>query len=76
MKLVYNIKEYFYIGRIKMSDLELNKSQEERDTLDGCFAVVDRERLIEEETREITPWDKHFIHVFTAPEKMLSLIHI
>ena len=55
-----------------MSDLELNKSQEERDTLDGGFAVVDRERLIEEETREITPWYKHFIHVFTAPEKMME----
>ena len=55
-----------------MSDLELNKKQEERDALDGGFAVVDRERLIEEETREITPWYKHFIHVFTSPEKMME----
>lgn len=55
-----------------MSDVELNKKQEERDALDGGFAVVDRERLIEEETREITPWYKHFIHVFTAPEKMME----
>ncbi len=55
-----------------MSDLELNKKQEERDAVDGGFAVVDRERLIEEETREITPWYKHFIHVFTSPEKMMQ----
>lgn len=55
-----------------MSDIELNKNNEERDALDGGFAVVDRERLIEEETREITPWYKHFIHVFTAPEQMME----
>lgn len=55
-----------------MSEVELDKKQEERDALDGGFAVVDRERLIEEETREITPWYKHFIHVFTEPEKMME----
>lgn len=55
-----------------MSDLELNKQNEQRDTMDGGFAVVDRERLIEEETREVTPWFMHFIHVFTAPSKMME----
>lgn len=54
-----------------MSDREENK-KEERDALDGGFAVVDRERLIEEETRTITPWYKHFIHVFTSPVKMME----
>ena len=54
-----------------MSDREENK-KEERDVLDGGFAVVDRERLIEEETRVITPWYKHFIHVFTSPVKMME----
>lgn len=55
-----------------MSDLDLDKKDQKRDTLDGGFAVVDRERLIEEETREVTPWYKHFIHVFTSPEKMME----
>lgn len=54
-----------------MSDREENK-KEERDVLDGGFAIVDRERLIEEETRVITPWYKHFIHVFTSPVKMME----
>lgn len=55
-----------------MSDLELDKKDSTQDKLDGGFAVVDRERLIEQETREVTPWYKHFIHVFTAPQKMME----
>lgn len=57
---------------------DMNKTQEElapiaeRESMDGGFAVVDRERLIEEETREVTPWYKHFIHLFTAPQKMME----
>ena len=53
-----------------MSDLDLEKDK--RDQMDGGFAVVDRERLIEEEVRSVTPWYKHFIHVFTAPTKMME----
>lgn len=45
---------------------------EERDLLDGGFAVVDREKIIEEETREITPWYKHFINIFIDPRKMME----
>lgn len=55
-----------------MSDLEVNKQKTQRDAMDGGFAVVDRERLIEEETKEVTPWYMHFIHVFTAPSKMME----
>lgn len=51
-----------------MSELE----KKERDAFDGGFAVVDRERLIEEETRVMTPWYKHFIHAITAPTKMMQ----
>lgn len=43
-----------------------------RDAMDGGFAVVDRERLIEEETRVITPWYKHFMNMFFAPTKMME----
>lgn len=45
---------------------------EKDDKMEGGFAVVDRERLIEEETREVTPWYKHFINVFIAPHKMMN----
>lgn len=45
---------------------------EERDLLDGGFAVVDREKIIEEETRTITPWPVHFINLFIAPRKMME----
>lgn len=55
-----------------MSDLDLKENSSNRDQLDGGFAVVDRERVMEEETREVTPWYKHFIHLFTAPEKMMQ----
>lgn len=58
-------------GDYSMSDLDLEKSKE-RDSMDGGFAVVDRERLIEEEVRSITPWYKHFIHIFTAPMQMME----
>ena len=51
-----------------MSDLEVK----ERDAFDGGFAVVDRERLIEEETKVVTPWYKHFIHSIIAPNKMME----
>jgi len=43
-----------------------------RDLIDGGFAVVDREKIIEEETRFVTPWYKHFINVFLAPRKMMD----
>jgi len=73
---VYNVKRnHEFIIRmwgIKMSDLELNKNNQQRDAMDGGFAVVDRERIIEEEIRNITPWYKHFIHVFTAPGQMME----
>lgn len=45
---------------------------QERDLMDGGFAVVDREKLIEEETRYITPWYKNFINVFLDPKKMME----
>lgn len=51
-----------------MSELE----KKERDAFDGGFAIVDRERLIEEETRVVTPWYKHFIYMLTAPSKMMQ----
>lgn len=51
-----------------MSELE----KKERDAFDGGFAVVDRERLIEEETRVVTPWYKHFINAIVAPSKMMK----
>ena len=54
-----------------MGDLELEKNKE-RDAMDGGFAVVDRERLIEEEVSSMTPWYKHFIHAFTAPGQMME----
>ena len=47
-------------------------TQEERDLMDGGFAVVDREKLIEEEIRETTPWYKNFINAFLAPRKMME----
>ncbi len=55
-----------------MSDQNDFLQNNERDLLDGGFAVVDREKLIEEETREVTPWYKHFINVFIAPRKMME----
>lgn len=45
---------------------------QERDLMDGGFAVVDREKLIEEETRYITPWYKNFVNVFFEPKKMME----
>lgn len=39
----------------------------ERDLMDGGFAVVDRERLIAEETKVIVPWYKNLINIFIAP---------
>lgn len=51
-----------------MSELE----KKDRDAFDGGFAIVDRERLIEEETRVVTPWYKHFIHAIIAPSKMMQ----
>ena len=50
------------------------KGQEtkERDAMDGGFAVVDRERLIEDEVSAITPWYKRIVEMFTAPNKMLE----
>lgn len=64
------IELIIFMGGRNMSDLDLEK--EKRDQMDGGFAVVDRERLIEEEVRAVTPWYKHFIHVFTAPTKMME----
>lgn len=55
-----------------MSEVEINEKKEERDVLDGGFAVVDRERLIEEETRVVTPWYKHFLNAFISPTKMFE----
>lgn len=43
-----------------------------RDTMDGGFAVVDRERIIEEEVHNVTPWYKHFINAFIEPSKMME----
>ena len=59
------------MGRLRMSEREENK-KDQRDALDGGFAVVDRERLIDEETRKVAPWYKHFIHVFISPVKMME----
>ncbi|PHV72111.1 hypothetical protein CS063_01125 [Sporanaerobium hydrogeniformans] len=55
-----------------MSEENSSIQSQERDLLDGGFAVVDREKIIEEETRVITPWYKHFINVFVAPRKMME----
>jgi len=54
-----------------MDNMNLDE-QNKRDDMDGGFAVVDRERLIEEETRGVTPWYKFFIEAFTAPSKMIE----
>lgn len=43
-----------------------------QNAFDGAFAVVDRERLIEEETRVVTPWYKHFINSIVSPTKMMK----
>ncbi|WP_054743292.1 YIP1 family protein [Cellulosilyticum ruminicola] len=40
--------------------------------MDGGFAVVDRERLIAEETKVITPWYKNLINLFIAPTKAME----
>ncbi len=55
-----------------MNEEKMQSGEPERDLLDGGFAVVDREKIIEEETREITPWYKHFINVFLEPRKMME----
>lgn len=55
-----------------MSEEKVQLDDQGRDYLDGGFAVVDREKIIEEETRVITPWYKHFINVFAAPRKMME----
>ncbi len=55
-----------------MSEENFNVNNDQRDAMDGGFAVVDREKIIEEETRVITPWYMHFINVFCAPRKMME----
>ena len=54
-----------------MEDMNLNE-QNNLDEMEGGFAVVDRERLIEEETRGVIPWHKYFIEAFTSPSKMME----
>ena len=50
-----------------------NEPQKNDDHLmDGGFAVVDRERLIAEETKEITPWYKNLMNLFVAPKKTMN----
>lgn len=49
-----------------------NNGEVEKDMMDGGFAVVDRERLIAEETRVITPWYKNLINLFIAPTKTME----
>lgn len=44
----------------------------QNDMMDGGFAVVDRERLIAEETKVITPWYKNLINLFIAPTKTME----
>lgn len=52
---------------------ESNQTQEaKRDLLDGGFAVVDRERIIEEETKVKTPWYKHLSNCLFAPSKAIE----
>lgn len=57
---------------------EVSKAKEEvstttqSDLMDGGFAVVDRERLIAEETKVITPWYKNLINIFIAPTKAME----
>lgn len=55
-----------------MSEEKIQVDTQERDLLDGGFAVVDREKIIEEETRFVTPWYMHFVNVFIAPRKMME----
>ena len=56
-------------NQLQENKVELGKQEDE---MEGGFAVVDRERLIEEETRGITPWHKFFIGAFTEPSKMME----
>lgn len=53
----------------KQTNVSASASQ---DMMDGGFAVVDRERLIAEETRVITPWYKNLINIFIAPTKAME----
>ena len=53
----------------QQDQIELSKAADE---MEGGFAVVDRERLIEEETRGVTPWHKFFFGAFTEPSKMME----
>ncbi|WP_070000508.1 YIP1 family protein [Cellulosilyticum sp. I15G10I2] len=55
-----------------MNEEKFQSGEQERDLLDGGFAVVDREKIIEEETREITPWYMHFVNIFSSPKKMME----
>lgn len=55
--------------QLQENKIELSKSADE---MEGGFAVVDRERLIEEETRGVTPWHKFFFGAFTEPSKMME----
>ena len=51
----------------------MNKlDQNEQNAFDGAFAVVDRERLIEEETKVVTPWYKHFWYSMVSPTRMMQ----
>lgn len=53
-------------------DTQQTNMGKEKDLMEGGFAVVDRERLIAEETREITPWYKNILNLFVAPTKAME----
>ena len=52
-----------HIDKVKEAEMGL---------LDGGFAVVDREQLIEEETRVVTPWYKYFLRTLYAPQNVVE----
>lgn len=58
-------------GEVKAAKDQASATSE-RDMMDGGFAVVDRERLIAEETKVKVPWYKNFGNLFVAPSKTMG----
>lgn len=59
------------VQEVKKSNEEVSATTQ-GDLMDGGFAVVDRERIIAEETRVITPWYKNLVNIFIAPAKAME----
>lgn len=54
-----------------MDDIKEEK-QSQNDEMEGGFAVVDRERIIDEEIIQKVPWYRYFFQAFTSPRKMIE----